>query len=226
MGTKVLISARSVNRHWREIRAACSPSDHEDSVTAKIKALNRMIAGWCRYFRYTSKQSVQFGELAYRTFWCFAHWLGRKHRMRMTEVMRTFNSAEGLGVGKLRLAAHTHFASVTNTYAKRFLKPNPYTTQEATGGREEIPTGCPWLGYECRPGMADQREIVMRRDDYTCTVCKEPVTPDTCEVDHVLPYSHYKRPVDANRLENLRTLCRRCHREKTEMDRRMESRVQ
>jgi len=225
MGTKVLVSAKSMSKHMDKIRAACSPTTHEDSVATKIKALNRIIAGWCRYFQYTSKTSDQFSELEYKTFWCFAHWLGRKYKKRMTEVLREFNSAEGLGLDKLRLTGHADFSSATRTYAKRFLKPNPYTTQEATEGREELPSSCPWLGYEKRPGAADLREKVMVRDGFACKVCKELVTPDTCEVDHILPYSHYKRPVDANRLENLWTLCKRCHREKTEMDRRMESRM-
>lgn len=34
-----------------------------------------------------------------------------------------------------------------------------------------------------------------------------------------------KRPVDANRLENLQTLCVPCHARKTELDRQRESRV-
>ena len=66
----------------------------------------------------------------------------------------------------------------------------------------------------------------MERDNYTCRLCKVVMTEDSCEVDHIIPYSRFKRPVDANKPKNLWTLCKPCHKEKTEADRRMESRMQ
>jgi group II intron reverse transcriptase/maturase len=225
MGTKVLISDKSMSKHMEKIQVACAKDSYEHSVTTKIKALNRIIAGWCRYFQYTSKTADQFSKLEYETFWCFAHWLSRKHKAKMTAVMRKFRIANGLGLSDLWLIRHNSFASVTRTYAKRFLKPNPYTTQELIK-REDPPTDNPWLGFETRPGMADLRQAVMERDKFTCRICKEPVTPDTCQVDHILPYRRYKRPVDANRLNNLWTLCIPCHKRKTESDRQAESRMQ
>jgi hypothetical protein len=226
MGTKVLISAKSMRKHMEKIRVATDMTTHEDSLVVKIKALNRVISGWCRYFQYTSRQGDQFKELAHMTFWCFAHWLGRKFKLAMPAVMKEFRSALGLGRGNLRLARHYSYASATRTYAKRFLKPNPYTTQEATIEREEPPDESPWLGYEERPGWADIRQGVMERDGFKCRLCKKPVTEDACEVDHILPYSRFKRPVEANKPKNLWTLCIPCHKEKTESDRQRESPVQ
>jgi RNA-directed DNA polymerase len=53
MGVKTLISDKGLEKHLNVIKAATSPSTHEDSVILKIKALNRIIAGWCRYYQYT-----------------------------------------------------------------------------------------------------------------------------------------------------------------------------
>jgi 5-methylcytosine-specific restriction endonuclease McrA len=91
--------------------------------------------------------------------------------------------------------------------------------------REELPEDDPWPGYETRPGWFDIKREVQERDNWTCAICKRAVAPDTCEVDHLRPYSCFKRPVDANRPENLWALCIDCHRRKTENERRMESRV-
>jgi RNA-directed DNA polymerase len=196
MKTKILISKKGEEKHLNAIRAATSPDTHEDSVTLKIKALNRIIAGWCRYYQYTSKASTQFKRLEYKTFWLMAHWLGRKYRLAMPDVMRRFREGCSLTDGETTLTRPTQFPTLRY---KRPLKPNPYTTQESIE-REEFPDENPWRGFESRPGMADLRRQVMERDGMTCRLCKTPVTRETCQVDHIIRYSRFKRPVDANRL--------------------------
>jgi RNA-directed DNA polymerase len=221
MGTKVLISQKGKNKHLDTIKAATAPDTHEDSVVTRIKALNRIIAGWCRYYQYTSKASSQFRRLEYETFWRMAHWLGRKFQLSMPQTLTRYCEDGRLGEGNVRLVKHTDFP--TQQYKERFLKPNPYTTQ---GGieREELPDENPWPGFESRPGWADIRLQALARDSWTCLVCKKAVTSETAEVDHVRPYACFKRPVDANRLENLMTLCIDCHGRRHEMLREMESR--
>jgi RNA-directed DNA polymerase len=223
VGTKILISEKSMRKHLERIQMSTSADTHEDSVTTKIKALNRIIAGWCRYFQYTSKASVQFSKLEHKTFWYIAHWLGRKFQLTMPQVMRTYYQGSRIGFDKLYLTRHGSF--ITQRYTKRFLKPNPYTTQEGIE-REELLNDNPWTGYEKRPGMTDLNQAVLKRDNYTCSVCKGAVTNETAHVDHIKPYHYYKRPVDANKMKNLHTLCVECHKRKTELDRQMESRMQ
>ena len=71
----------------------------------------------------------------------------------------------------------------------------------------------PWRGYEERRGMMDLRPRVIRRYGFRCQICGTPVTPETCEVDHLCPVRAFKRPVDANHEGNLWKLCLPCHRE-------------
>ncbi len=48
-------------------------------------------------------------------FWLFAHWLGRKHKLKMSEVMQTFyarraaEKSKTLGVGEIWLARHLSY---------------------------------------------------------------------------------------------------------------------
>jgi RNA-directed DNA polymerase len=223
MGTKVLISAKGQEKHLNVLQTATSSQTHEDSVSVKIRALNRIIAGWCRYYQYTSKASTQFSKLEYKTFWLMAHWLGRKFQLSIPAVLRRFCKKSGLTDDEHTLIRHTAFPS--QKYLKRFLKPNPYTTQERIG-REELLDENPWPGFEERPGWDDLRQQAGERDNWTCRICKSVGSPTTCQVDHIIQYSSYKRPVDANRLKNLWTLCIPCHKRKTESDQRMESRMQ
>ena len=98
--------------------------------------------------------------------------------------------------------------------------------EEITLQREDLPGEKEWVGYEQRKGMTDLRPLVVERDGFTCQKCQRAVTYSTAQVDHIRPMRRFKRPVDANRLDNLQTLCDQCHNHKTEMDRQMESPVQ
>jgi 5-methylcytosine-specific restriction endonuclease McrA len=140
----------------------------------------------------------------------------------MPSVLRRYCQGNTLSDGTTTLHRHTSFT--TQHYKKRFFKPNPYTTQERIV-REELPDTTPWLGIEPRPGMADVRLQVLQRDNYTCLMCKDVFPASQLEVDHIRPYRCFKRPVDANRPDNLWTLCIPCHTKKTELDRQRESRM-
>ena len=78
MKTKVLISVKGMEKHKASIAKATSACSSADSVGTKIKAINRNIAGWCRYYQYTSRAQRQFSQQETDTFWRMAHWFGRK----------------------------------------------------------------------------------------------------------------------------------------------------
>jgi hypothetical protein len=217
MGVKTTISDKALRKHLDYFRKATSPSTYNDSLQTKIQAINRVIEGWSRYFQYTSKAATQFHKLDFQVFWLVAHWIAGKYRLSMPEVMHRYHNA--LYVALLK---HASFSGLR--YNERFFKPNPYVTQGDLD-REELLVADPWTGCESRPGAADLRYLVLKRDGYRCCRCGVAVTPATCEVDHKRRYSKYKRPVDANRLENLQTLCIPCHDEKTKLDRQAESRM-
>jgi DEAD/DEAH box helicase domain-containing protein len=63
------------------------------------------------------------------------------------------------------------------------------------------------------PGWNKLREAVRRRDGYRCQVCGISETPDRQhDVHHKLPFRTFTSAVEANRMENLITLCPSCHR--------------
>ena len=56
------------------------------------------------------------------------------------------------------------------------------------------------------------RVVVMRRDRYTCRICRERKRARELEVDHVIELAAGGAPLD---YANLQTVCRPCHRRKT-----------
>jgi DEAD/DEAH box helicase domain-containing protein len=55
------------------------------------------------------------------------------------------------------------------------------------------------------------REKVRERDKFTCQVCGAPETTRQHDVHHKVPFRTFTDATQANRLENLTTLCRTCH---------------
>jgi group II intron reverse transcriptase/maturase len=224
MSTRLSISAKALRAHLEKIKAITSPSSLNDSVAAKFAALNRAIGGWCRYFQHTHCLSRQLGALANRTFWLTAHWLGAKEKVSIPEVMRRYRKGHSLGTADSLIKDHTYFTRMVR-YAKSIRKPNPYTTMSEIE-REELLDACPWWrGNERRPGQMDLKLAALKRDDHRCRFCKKSVTAETSQLHHVRPYSHFKRPVEANTVGNTMTLCIDCHERKTELDRERESRM-
>lgn len=59
------------------------------------------------------------------------------------------------------------------------------------------------------------REDVLRRDSYTCSICQKRHRKNKLDVDHIIPVRTGIDPFDKN---NLRLLCKDCHKAKTNLD--------
>jgi len=222
--TKVLIPPGAFRKCRDKLSAVTDATTHRHSVTTKILAINRIIGGWCRYYQYCTRASTAFGKLEYHVFWSMAHWLGRKFQLTMPQVLRRFRKGNTLSTGTLNLLKASEFK--TKVYAKRYLKPNPYTTQERLQ-REEGVMESSWWGQEPRPGIEDLRPLILERDKYTCGNCgRTGLRLETAEIDHRRPVRRFKLAVHANQPDNLWTLCVPCHKAKTKVDRRGESPAQ
>jgi DEAD/DEAH box helicase domain-containing protein len=62
------------------------------------------------------------------------------------------------------------------------------------------------------PGWPRQRQAARERDNYTCQNCGLREEGRTLEVHHKIPFRAFEHPNEANRLDNLVTLCPTCHR--------------
>ena len=60
------------------------------------------------------------------------------------------------------------------------------------------------------------RKDVLRRDRYSCRICKTRYRKRYLDVDHIIPIQMGGQIFDK---KNLRTLCKDCHKRKTQLDR-------
>ena len=59
------------------------------------------------------------------------------------------------------------------------------------------------------------RKDVLRRDRYTCSICKTRLRKKELDVDHIIPVQMGGQLFDKL---NLRTLCKECHKAKSKLD--------
>ncbi len=218
-----LIPPQALRRVRDTLFAATAPGTERDSVATKIVALNRIVRGWCNYYRYASRTSRSFSQLEHVLFWRFAHWLGRKYRIQMPVVMRRFVRRGFFEADTHQLLRPTSIK--TARYRKSLHKPNPYTMQEQPLDREDAFELPKWLGQESRPGMADLKRLALVRAGYQCQACGRAVTDRSSQADHIRRVKRFVNPRHAHTLDNVQTLCIPCHADKTKSERQMESRV-
>jgi 5-methylcytosine-specific restriction endonuclease McrA len=66
-----------------------------------------------------------------------------------------------------------------------------------------------------RPGRGDIKWKALIRDGFYCRGCAVTVTAATSHADHIQPVNRFANLKMANDLDNIQTLCLRCHKLKT-----------
>jgi hypothetical protein len=218
MVPQVRIPEKAIKRYSQKINAILAPNTTNESIKAKLLAVNQLTRGWCQYYCYTSTPSRVFTPLDNKLFWKMAHWLGRKYNKDMPEIMQKWF----YGTNRIKLVSPKEFkAQKLRTTAWH----NPYTAKEEIIRERMLLYERTWSGSEDRHGSMDLREEVLLRDGPTCNACGKTYHPSEVQVDHKVLRKRFKNPKDADRLENLQVLCTDCHRAKTKTDLKVWSRM-
>jgi len=219
----VSIPEAAMKRFRHKTRGIIAPSTLNDSVKAKVVALNRLVSGWCQYYRITHAPTKTFRKLNPEVYWGLAHWLGRKYKISMPEVMKRFQQEKGgLGTKSITVRMPTEYTlkkSIPKTWH------NPYTGKGKITREEVFAYDDLWTGHEDRQGWMDLREEVILLKGTTCSLCGTRLHSSEVEVDHIIPRARFKDPQEADSMDNLQTLCTPCHRAKTKTDLKVLSRM-
>jgi group II intron reverse transcriptase/maturase len=222
MVPKVLIPAKAIKQFQYKVRGILSPGTTNESLSAKIVALNKLIRGWCEYYRSTSSPQWGFREVERKLFWDMAHWLGKKYKVSIPTVLQKHMKGNTFGTQSTRLILPTTYK------AKRYMAKtwhNPYTEKEAIIREKIVAYESLWIGKEDRDGYMDLREEVMLLKGTTCYLCGTVLHPSEVEIDHDTPRKRFKDQTEADRMKHLQPLCTSCHRAKTKIDLKVLSRM-
>jgi RNA-directed DNA polymerase len=67
--------------------------NHRVSTVDMITTLNRQLAGWAAFYKFTDFTAYVFRRIDHVVFWKMAHWLGHKYRTRIMPLMRKWYRA-------------------------------------------------------------------------------------------------------------------------------------
>ena len=224
MVPKVLIPHKAIKQCQYKVRGMLGPRTTNESFSAKMLALNRLIRGWCAYYRSTSSPQWGFREVERKLIWDMAHWLGKKYKVKIPIVLRKYMK----GTPKTFGTKATTLVLPTTYKAKRYMAKtwhNPYTEKEAIIREKIIAFESLWLGNEDRDGYIDLREEVILLKGTTCYMCGTVLHPSEVEIDHDTPRKRFKDTTEADRMKHLQPLCTSCHRAKTKTDLKVLSRM-
>ena len=222
MISKVLIPEEAIKHFQFKVREMLAPNTTKESISAKITALNRLIRGWCEYYRSTSSPQWGFREIERKLFWDMAHWLGKKYKVNIPTVLQKYMKGNTFGTTSTSLVLPTIYK------AKRYMAKtwhNPYTEREAIIREKIIAYESLWDGNEDRQGYRDLREEVILLKGTTCYICGTVLHPSEVEIDHDTPRKRFKDQTEADRMKHLQPLCTSCHRAKTKTDLKVLSRM-
>ena len=153
-----------------------------------------------------------FKKWEYRVFWDTAHWLGKKFKLQMPEVMRRYRQGNTFGTSTTQWVLPTKYK---NKRLQFRLATNPYTGNTVPEYEEVVDLDQLWTGIENRPGSWDRKEEVYRRDGGQCGIGGEDVDWEGGELDHRTSRYTLRDKKEADRKKNLWIVHPECHRQKT-----------
>lgn len=200
-GAKRAVPKEAIRDVRTKIRAL-TDGGTDVSVRLRVKRINAVLRGWANYYRFATNASEVFNNLEHFTWHRLTYWLAEKYRCSRGYLVA--NILDGKNPVSIHGVEMVDIQTMTENYGESPWKDgHPYFNGDSD--RREPPTLDPEPRAEERPGAADQKWEAHERDDWTCQRCGKDLDEANAEAHH-LEYS--------NRLEDVESLCRKCHSEK------------
>ena len=74
--------------------------DYSANKIDLVESLNRQLAGWAAFYKFTDYTATTFGKIDRIVFWKLSYWLARKYRLSMTQLMREYCRHPASGTAK------------------------------------------------------------------------------------------------------------------------------
>jgi group II intron reverse transcriptase/maturase len=218
---------RNLYRLRNKLQSMLGPAASRDEPHMKIAALNRVLRGWANYYTsVNSYQQFRTGDFLAERLFC--KWYCRKYKVSVRKFL-----AEVLSNGKVvvqrggvkaelfRMASSKSTHTIRNhelLWRYRSIR-NPYISQDhtATGIPEEnddpiidAPNIQPLAPAYNGEIYSSNRHLAFDRDGWKCARCG---SRETLQAHHIqrVPRGMVFDPKVVHRVENLQTLCAKCH---------------
>ena len=184
----------------------------QESISVRLIRASAVIRGWSNYFKAAHNFSKVAHGLDHKAYWIAVKAICRKEDISTAKCLRKYGFQNTIGVHE-----DCALARFQDTEPSPYVaSPEPYQP----GGNQPYPEDSEWetafvYHERHRPGCGDLKWKALVRDGFHCRGCAVVVTSKTSHADHIEPVNRFANLEMANGLDNIQTLCLRCHKLKT-----------
>jgi RNA-directed DNA polymerase len=180
----------------------------QESISVRLERASTVIRGWSNYFKVAHNFSQVGHGLDHKAFWIAVKAICRKEDISTAQCLRRYRLRNTIAVHED--CALARFQDAASTYY--CPSPEPYQP----GCNQPYPDDDEWEAafvyhQRRRPGCGDLKWKALVRDGFHCRGCAVVVTSKTSHADHIEPVNRFANLDMANSLDNIQTLCLRCH---------------
>jgi RNA-directed DNA polymerase len=184
----------------------------QESISVRLARGSTVIRGWSNYFKIAHNFSQVANGLDHKAFWIMVKAICRKQDISAAKCLRRHLFGNRLGVHKN--CTLTRFQDTES--AHYCTSPEPYQPGNSRNHSEDDEWEAAFVRHERRRSdCGDLKWKALIRDGFHCRGCAVVVTSRTSHADHIVPVNCFAHLAMANDLDNIQTLCLRCHKLKT-----------
>jgi len=211
---KVRVGRKAITNIQRRLEEVIRHRPTQEGISVRLVGASAVIRGWSNYFKIAHNFSQVAASLDHKAFWIAVKAICRKSDMSTAQCLRRHRFGNTIGVHK----AHT-LACFADTEPTHYVaSPEPYQPGNSQRHLEDDEWETAFVHHERGPGCEDLKWKALVCDGFYCRGCGVTVTSKTSHADHIKPVNRFANLAMANDLDNIQTLCRRCHALKTARD--------
>jgi group II intron reverse transcriptase/maturase len=205
---KIRVGQKATTNIRRRLEDALRHRPMQESISIRLARASAAIRGWSNYFKIAHNFRQVANGLDYRAFWIAVKAICRKSDISTAKCMRRHRFGKTIGVHE----NHTLTRFMDTEPLRGLTAPEPYQP----GNNQKYPEDDEWeaafANHERRrPGSGDLKWQALVRDGFYCRGCAVTVTAKTSHADHIQPVKRFANLDMSNSLDNIQTLCLRCH---------------
>ena len=209
---KVRVGRKAITNIQRRLEEAIRYRPTQESISVRLVRGSAVIRGWSNYFKIAHNFSQVANGLDYKAFWIAVKAICRKADISTAKCLRRHRLRE-----HHRRSRRLYPGSLRRIRCRRITMRRRNRINLATAsisGRRRMGGGFR-PPRTSRPGCGDLKWKALVRDGFHCRGCGVTVTSKTSQADHTVPVNRFANLEMANSLDNIKTLCLRCHKLKT-----------
>ena len=204
---KVRVGQKAIAKIQQRLGDALRYRPMQESISIRLARASAVIRGWSNYFKIAHNYTKVANGLDYQALWIAVKTICRKSDISTAKCFRKHLFGNTIGVHKDQTLAR-----FVDTKPSHYLtSPESYQPGNNQNYLEDDEWEMAFIHHERRLGCSDLKWKALARDGFYCRSCGGEVASNTSHADHIQPVKSFANLEMADRLDNIQTLCHRCH---------------